>query len=200
MFLIFHAKQGIISHITKPPTHSLTERELHEMILSRQELMLMAGYSPFVRLIIYLFYDTAMRREAMMFKVKDIQYDKNRIRILEKEQTVALVDIHPLTMELLKEHTKGMSPNEVALNMSSRTLARRLNEAGIKTIFKRVHPHQIRHSVLQHLADDGTDWIQLMHFARHKNPNTTKKYISMAGLMRRKVFKEKHKHLEVNVS
>ena len=162
--------------------------------------MLMAGYSPFVRLIIYLFYDTAMRREAMMFKVKDIQYSKNRIRIHEKEQTVALVDIHAQTMELLKEYTKGMLPNEVALNMSSRTIARRLNEAGMKTIFKRVHPHQIRHSVLQHLADDETDWIELMHFARHSSPNTTKKYIAMAGHMRRKVFKDKHKHLEANVA
>jgi len=92
----------------------------------------------------------------------------------------------------------GVGPEPVFINLrgsrlTDRSVRRILKQLGIdQGLFKRVHPHQLRHSFATHLLDSGADLRSIQELLGHSSLSTTQKYthISLERLL--KIYHEKH--------
>lgn len=92
----------------------------------------------------------------------------------------------------------GVGSEPVFINLrgsrlTDRSVRRILKQLGIdQGLFKRVHPHQLRHSFATHLLDSGADLRSIQELLGHSSLSTTQKYthISLERLL--KIYHEKH--------
>ena len=159
------------------------EERLAESVLSKKELMYLVDNIDIKRdkLIVRLLYDTAARiSEIMNIKIKDVDFKTREIQVMGKGRKPRTVYFQLSTADMLKEHleeNKLNNPNLAVFNIKPITVWYNLKRYGKELLSRDLHPHMLRHSRLQHMADEGVDSFAIKSYAGHSDIGTTQIYV-----------------------
>ena len=84
------------------------------------------------------------------------------------------------TSGLLKkylEENKIINPNTTVFSIKPITVWYNLKKYGKELLSRDLHPHMLRHSRLQHMADEGVDSFSIKSYAGHSDIGTTQIYV-----------------------
>ncbi len=140
-------------------------------------------------LIVRLLYSTMARvSELCNIKIRDIDFEKEYIRLRGKGNKERIVPVDHRTLELIKDVLNDRiyydSEDYLLVNTRSQKLYPRVVQSDIKSIkdkcgfpdSKIVTPHIFRHTGATHLRRSGMDISELQDILGHSNPNTTRIY------------------------
>ena len=140
-------------------------------------------------LIVRLLYSTMARvSELCNIKIRDIEFDKEYIRLRGKGNKERIVPVDRRTLELIKDVLNDRiyydSEDFLLVNTRSHKLNPRVVQSDIKSIkdkcgfpdSKVLTPHIFRHTGATHLRRSGMDISELQDILGHSNPNTTRIY------------------------
>ncbi len=180
----------------KRNTHSaLTDDEkLAQSVLSKKELLYLVENikNPRDALIVRFLYDTGARvSEMTSLKLKDIDLQTKEVQVLGKGKKPRTVFIQETTAKLLQEHLKEkniQTPNDSVFHLKSMSVWYNLKKYGKELLQRDLHPHMLRHSRLQHMADEGVDSFAIKSYAGHSDIGTTQIYIKNSKFQRKLAF------------
>ena len=159
------------------------EEKLAESVLSNKELIYLVDNIEIKRdkLIVKLLYDSAARiSEIMNIKLKDIDFKTREVEVMGKGRKPRTVYFQQSTANMLKEYldeNKIVNPNMPVFNIKPITVWYNLKKYGKELLSRDLHPHMLRHSRLQHMADDGVDSFAIKSYAGHSDISTTQIYV-----------------------
>ncbi len=159
------------------------EEKLAESVLSKKEILFLTKSIPNNRdkLLVMLLYDTGARiSEIINLKLKDIDLETREIQVMGKGRKPRTVYFHNGTLELLKIYIKDqniLSPNSPLFTIKAGTAWYNLKKYGKELLSRELHPHMLRHSRLQHMADEGIDSFAIKSYAGHADIGTTQIYV-----------------------
>lgn len=180
----------------KRNTHSaMTDDEkLAESVLTKKELHYLVDNikNPRDALIVRFLYDTGARVSEMTnLKVKDVDLKTKEVQLLGKGKKPRTVFIQETTAKLLEEHFKEkniQAPNDSIFHLKSMSVWYNLKKYGKELLQRDLHPHMLRHSRLQHMADEGVDSFAIKSYAGHSDISTTQIYIKNSKFQRKLAF------------
>ena len=159
------------------------EEKLAESVLTKKQLMYLVDNIDIKRdkLIVRLLYDTAARiSEIMNIKIKDVDFKTREIQVMGKGRKPRTVYFQLSTADMLKGHleeNKLNNPNLAVFNIKPITVWYNLKRYGKELLSRDLHPHMLRHSRLQHMADEGVDSFAIKSYAGHSDIGTTQIYV-----------------------
>ncbi len=180
----------------KRNTHSaMTDDEmLAKSVLSKKELLYLVENikNPRDALIVRFLYDTGARvSEMTSLKLKDIDLHTKEVQVLGKGKKPRTVFIQETTAKLLEELLKEkniQAPNDSIFHLKSMSVWYNLKKYGKELLQRDLHPHMLRHSRLQHMADEGVDSFAIKSYAGHSDIGTTQIYIKNSKFQRKLAF------------
>lgn len=208
----------LISHgyMIQNPTAELSLPKFEQTLpspLSTEDMEKLLASSPskkfhFIRLraALELLYSTGLRvSELTGLTMEHINFDEGLVRILGKGSKERIVPFGKKTSEALLsylETRKGQFPDDrsglVFLSYRGRPLTRGGFWLQLKQWAKRVgirgrvFPHQIRHTAVTHLLDNGADIRILQEYLGHTNITVTQRYAHVSARLVRKMCQESH--------
>ena len=129
-------------------------------------------------------------------RVEDISFSELEIRITDKGDKTRDVPILRSLANELRLHLRGREsgyvfPSPRGGHYSARRLQQLVKEIAAKSgLFKRVYPHLLRHTMAQHLADQGMPENLLQKFLGHDHPASTQLYYEPARRQVKRAFHE----------
>ena len=159
------------------------EEKLAESVLSNKELVYLVDNIEIKRdkLLVKLLYDSAARiSEIMNIKLKDVDFKTREIQVMGKGRKPRTVYFQQSTSNILKEYldeNKILNPNMPVFNIKPITVWYNLKKYGKELLSRNLHPHMLRHSRLQHMADEGVDSFAIKSYAGHSDISTTQIYV-----------------------
>lgn len=159
------------------------EEKLAQSVLSKKELLYLVDNIKEIRdkLIVKLLYDTASRvSEITNVKLKDIDLKTKEIQVMGKGRKPRTVYFHESTGSILRaylEENKITNPNTQVFDIRPATIWYNLKKYGKELLSRDLHPHMLRHSRLQHMADEGVDSFSIKSYAGHSDIGTTQIYV-----------------------
>ncbi len=172
------------------------EERLAESVLTKKELLFLVNSIPNIRdkLIVKILYDTGARvSEITNLKLKDIDLDTKEIQVMGKGRKPRTVYIHSSTTELLKLFIQSeniLSPNVEVFRITPMTVWYNLKKYGRELLNRELHPHMLRHSRLQHMADEGIDSFSIKSYAGHADIGTTQIYVKASKYQGKLAFEK----------
>ena len=172
------------------------EERLAESVLTKKELLFLVNSIPNIRdkLIVKILYDTGARvSEITNLKLKDIDLDTKEIHVMGKGRKPRTVYIHSSTTDLLKvfiQNENILSPNIEVFRITPMTVWYNLKKYGRELLDRELHPHMLRHSRLQHMADDGIDSFSIKSYAGHSDIGTTQIYVKASKYQGKLAFEK----------
>ncbi|MEK6955895.1 MAG: tyrosine-type recombinase/integrase [Nanoarchaeota archaeon] len=172
------------------------EERLAESVLTKKELLFLVNSIPNIRdkLIVKILYDTGARvSEITNLKLKDIDLDTKEIQVMGKGRKPRTVYIHSSTTELLKVFIQTeniLSPNVEVFRITPMTVWYNLKKYGRELLNRELHPHMLRHSRLQHMADEGIDSFSIKSYAGHADIGTTQIYVKASKYQGKLAFEK----------
>jgi integrase/recombinase XerC len=140
--------------------------------------------------IVELLFNPALRRaEVAALDLEDVDLDKSRLRIRGKGRDDDEFVTIPAPARVAIQNWlryRGMEPGALIVNLDRAYSRRRLSKTSIYNVVERVgaavgiktHPHALRHSGGSAAAQaTGFNLLQTGLFLRHRNSETTKRYI-----------------------
>ena len=170
------------------------EEKLAEAVLTKKELLYLVDNIPNLRdkNIVKILYDTGARvSEITNLKLKDIDLETREIQVMGKGRKPRTVFIQTSTAEMLKTFIKDqkiLSPNSSIFSITPMTVWYNLKKYGQEIISRNLHPHMLRHSRLQHMADEGIDSFAIKSYAGHADIGTTQIYVKASKYQRKLAF------------
>ena len=170
------------------------EEKLAESVLSKKELLFLVDNIPNSRdkIIVKLLYDTGARvSEITNLKLKDVDLETKEIEVMGKGRKPRTVYMHNSTLELLKIYIieqNILSPNSEVFRITPMTVWYNLKKYGKEILNKNLHPHMLRHSRLQHMADEGIDSFAIKSYAGHSDIGTTQIYVKASKFQGKLAF------------
>ena len=132
-------------------------------------------------MLIKLLYDTGARvSEITGLTLKDIDLDLNEVRVMGKGRKPRTLYFQKSTSDLLRRYLEEESlknPNSPVFNITSKTIWYNFRKYGQEILSRKLHPHMLRHSRLQHMADEGVDSFSIKSYAGHSDIGTTQIYV-----------------------
>ena len=159
------------------------EEKLSQSVLSKKELLYLVENIKSTRdqLIVKLLYDTASRiSEILNIKLKDTDLKTREIQVMGKGRKPRTVYFHQSTAKMLRsylEEKKIVNPNIQIFNIKPATVWYNLKKYGKELLSRDLHPHMLRHSRLQHMADEGVDSFAIKSYAGHSDIGTSQIYV-----------------------
>jgi len=159
------------------------EEKLAASVLSKKELLFLVEQIPDERdkLLVRVLYDTAARiSEITNLMVKDIDLEVREIQVMGKGRKPRTVYVQQGTRELLEQwinKNRLVSPNMFIFGIKPGTAWYNLKKYGREILKRELHPHMLRHSRLQHMADEGIDSFSIKSYAGHGDIGTTQIYV-----------------------
>lgn len=176
-------------------TSAITDDEkLAASVVSKKEILYLVEKIPNTRdsLIVRLLYDTGARiSELTNAKLKDIDLKLGEMQVMGKGRKPRTVYFHQKTAELLKlylEKEHITNPNALVFTIKPGTVWYNLKKYGKKILDRDLHPHMLRHSRLQHMADEGVDSFAIKSYAGHSDIGTTQIYVKNSKFQRKLAF------------
>ncbi|MSR86255.1 hypothetical protein EXS74_02575 [Candidatus Woesearchaeota archaeon] len=170
------------------------EEKLADSVLSKKELIYLVETikNPRDALIVRFLYDTGARvSEMTSLKVKDIDLKTKEVQVLGKGRKPRTVFIQDTTVKLLEEYMKEkniQAPIDLIFPIKSMTVWYNIKKDGKEILKRELHPHMLRHSRLQHMADEGVDSFAIKSYAGHSDISTTQIYIKNSKFQRKLAF------------
>lgn len=170
------------------------EEKLACSVLSKKELLYVVENikNPRDALIVRFLYDTGARVSEMTnLKLKDIDLKTREVQLMGKGKKPRTVFIQETTAKLLEEHIKEkniLAPHDSLFTIKPMTVWYNLKKYGKELLQRDVHPHMLRHSRLQHMADEGVDSFAIKSYAGHGDISTTQIYIKNSKFQRKLAF------------
>ena len=172
------------------------EEKLSKSVLTKKELLFLVDKIPNLRdkILIKVLYDTGARvSEITNLLLKDIDLDTNEIHVMGKGRKPRTVYINKSTSELLKRYINDqniLSPNSSVFMITPMTVWYNLKKYGRELISRNLHPHMLRHSRLQHMADEGIDSFSIKSYAGHADIGTTQIYVKASKYQGKLAFEK----------
>lgn len=155
-------------------------------------------------LIIELFYSTGIRlSELVNIKIKDINFNENKIKILGKGNKERYVYYGHVCSDLIQEYlnirhdiTKKITDYLIVGEQGE--LTGRMVEYIIKKYIKKsdikgkISPHTLRHTFATHLLNEGADIRSVQELLGHSNLKTTSIYTHISNERLRSVYLSCH--------
>ncbi len=186
----------IVSFHKRPLTALNDQEKLAESVLSKKELFYLVDNIDNERdkLIVRLLYDTGARvSELANIKLKDVDFNTKEIQIMGKGRKPRTVYFQKSTEELLKKHldnNKINNPNSLVFTIKPITIWYNLKKYGKELLSRDLHPHMLRHSRLQHMADEGVDSFSIKAYAGHADIGTTQIYVKSSKFQGKIAFEK----------
>lgn len=148
--------------------------------------------SPYIRArdstIFEVLYSTGLRREELrLVKLTDIDWLNSSIEVTGKGGARDTVYLSPTATQVVKSYLNLRSDQSPYLlasqgNVEPRSISGNLIQTrfalwGQKSGLVKCHPHMLRKSFATHLRQSGADYLTVNRLARHRDINTTKRYI-----------------------
>lgn len=129
-------------------------------------------------IIVKMLYATGVRvSELVNIKKRDIDFDRNTIKVFgkgAKERIVLIPD--KLAMEL-KDYSRTFDDNKRIFDLTPRTIQRDIKTLAKRAgIMKKVTPHKLRHSFATHMLQNGGNVVAIQKLLGHTSLNTTQIY------------------------
>jgi len=181
---------------SKKHISALTDEEkLAESVLSPRELKKLIEEIPTERerLIIRLLYDTGTRiSELCNLTLKDIDMSNNEITVMGKGRKPRQAYLQEETKKLLEQwvQKKKTKETEIVIGVKPITVWYHLKRYGKEILGRDLHPHMLRHSRLQHMADQGIDAFSIKAYAGHEDIRTTQIYVKSSKYQRKLAFEK----------
>lgn len=172
------------------------EEKLSQSILSKKELFFLLNSitNPRDKILIRLLYDTAARvSEITNLRLKEVDLEIREIQVMGKGRKPRTVYFHKSTGEMLKEYIRFkeiLNPNSLVFKIKPCTVWYNLKKYGKNILSRDLHPHMLRHSRLQHLADEGADSFGIKAFAGHSDIGTTQIYVKSSKYQGKLAFEK----------
>jgi len=201
LWLYLHSKKyaertikDIVSFKRRSNSAITDEEKLAQSVLSKKELYYLVENikNPRDNLIIRFLYDTGARVSEMTnLKLKDVDLNTGEVQLMGKGRKPRTVFFQQRTAELLKEHIVARSinaPNDLLFKLKPVSVWYNLKKYGKELLQRDLHPHMLRHSRLQHMADEGVDSFAIKSYAGHSDIGTTQIYIKNSKFQRKLAF------------
>lgn len=165
-------------------------------LVYEEDVMLMykAAGSIYERALVAVLWITGARtEEALALTTDSITYDSFKVEVklntlklgegkfAVQERTLSFRRPGGLEqniyLETLLTHTQTLPKEAKLFPYTSRWAEKVINRLGDKTIGKRLAPYHFRHSVLSHLAAQGANVPELMHFKGAKDAKSVSTYL-----------------------
>ncbi len=134
------------------------------------------------RAILELLYSSSLRASELVgLDVKDIDFEHNRARVKRKGGRSVYVPFSERAKRFLKEYVKDRKEGALFLNrygerLSTRSLQKIVKKHSMRSIFKDISPHTLRHTKATHLLNSGMDIRMLQRFLGHSTIKATQIY------------------------
>ena len=170
------------------------EEKLADSVLSKKELLYLVENikNPRDALIVRFLYDTGARvSEMTSLKLKDVDLKTREVQVLGKGRKPRTVFIQETTAKLLEDYMKEKNiqvPTDLIFSIKPLTVWYNIKKEGKEILHRELHPHMLRHSRLQHMADEGVDSFAIKSYAGHSDISTTQIYIKNSKFQRKLAF------------
>ncbi len=134
------------------------------------------------RAILEFLYSSSLRASELVgLDVKDIDFEHNRARVRRKGGRSVYVPFSERAKRFLKEYVKDRKEGALFLNrygerLSTRSLQKIVKKHSMRSIFKDISPHTLRHTKATHLLNSGMDIRMLQRFLGHSTIKATQIY------------------------
>ena len=172
------------------------EEKLAASVLSKKELTFLVDCISNLRnkILLRILYDTGARiSEILNLTLKDIDFDTKEVSVMGKGRKPRTIFIQNSTIELLKLLIKSknmVSPNTLIFPIKANTAWYHLKKYGRNFLNRDLHPHMLRHTRLQHMADDGVDAFEIKAYAGHSSISITETYVKSSKYQRKLAFEK----------
>ncbi len=186
-----------VASFRKKNLTALTDEEkLAASVLSKKELTFLVDCISNLRdkVLLRILYDTGARiSEILNLTLKDIDFDIKEVSVMGKGRKPRTIFIQNSTIELLKLLIKSkniVSPNNLIFPIKANTAWYHLKKYGRKFLNRDLHPHMLRHTRLQHMADEGVDAFEIKAYAGHSSVSITETYVKSSKYQRKLAFEK----------
>ena len=154
------------------------------------------------RAILELFYSSGLRlSELCALRWRDLDLGEGEVRVLGKGRKVRVVPVGRAAREALQEWRREQAgepdapvfPGRGGRPLSPRAVQQRLRlRAQQQGVWKRVHPHLLRHSCASHLLESSGDLRAVQELLGHADIGTTQIYTHLDFQHLAKVYDAAH--------
>ena len=154
------------------------------------------------RALLELFYSSGLRlSEVCALRWHDLDFEQGLVRVLGKgsKQRIVPVGSHALHALLTWQHdtqTTGdafVFPGRAGKQFSARAIQLRIKHLGSRQgVFKRIHPHLLRHSFASHVLESSGDLRGVQELLGHADIATTQIYTHLDFQHLAKVYDSAH--------
>ena len=189
--------------IAKKIPHYLSKKKIKEL-MSLPDLSTKKGLMH--RSILEIFYSTGLRiSELSEIKMKNLDLDKNILKVLGKGRKERIVIIGKIASESLKNYLRvSQNSDNIYLYPSSNKMNSHISVSYIYKMVKKyltrvtndekMSPHSLRHSFATHLLDNGADLISVKELLGHEDLSSTQIYTHISMDKMKKIYKQSHPH------
>ncbi len=134
------------------------------------------------RAILELLYSSSLRASELLgLNVEDIDFENMRLKVKRKGGSVVYVPFSERAKRFLTEYVGLRKSGPLFLNkygkrLSDRYLRKLVKRYALRSIFKDISPHTLRHTKATHLLNSGMDIRLLQKFLGHSSIKATQIY------------------------
>ena len=184
VFFDFLKERGIIQkNYVKLLDKPKVKRSLPKFLDLDETIALLESVKhPRDRAILELLYSSSLRASELVgLDVKDVDFEHNRVRVKRKGGRSVYVPFSERAKRFLKEYVKDRKEGALFLNrygerLSTRSLQKIVKKYSMRSIFKDISPHTLRHTKATHLLNSGMDIRMLQRFLGHSTIKATQIY------------------------
>ena len=113
------------------------------------------------------------------------------VQVMGKGRKPRTVYFQQHTRRLLEKYMQEESivnPNALVFTIKPITIWYNCRKYGKEFLQRELHPHMLRHSRLQHMADEGVDSFMIKSYAGHSDIGTTQIYVKNSKFQRKLAF------------
>lgn len=134
---------------------------------------------------LHLLYGLGLRlSEAAQLRIMDMDVDAQYVRVRGKGDKERLVPIPSGCLPIINAYYNSLQRDKEGFflvgqeggALSTRTIARIVHRAAIRTVGFHVSPHQLRHSFATHLLASGANLREIQTLLGHSSLTTTQRY------------------------
>jgi site-specific recombinase XerD len=179
----FYAYMSESQYISSDPSKNISNIKAEKkapvyLTINELEELLVAAVAPRDRMIVKMLYATGVRvSELVNIRKKDIDIDRNTIKVFGKGAKERIVLMPPELSEEIWKYTETMSPEDRLFRLTPRTIQRDIKTLGKRAgINKNITPHKLRHSFATHMLQNGGNVVAIQKLLGHTSLNTTQIY------------------------